>query len=29
VKAELNKLGEAPRAYFEKLQMAEAMQLDY
>ena len=25
VKAELNKLGEAPRAYLEKLQMAEAM----
>ena len=28
VKAELNKLGEAPRAYLDKLQLAEAMQLD-
>jgi hypothetical protein len=29
VKAELNKLGEAPRAYLEKLQLAESMQLDF
>jgi hypothetical protein len=28
VKAELNKLGEAPRAYLDKLQLSEAMQLD-
>jgi len=28
VKAELNKLGDAPRAYLEKLQLAEGMQVD-
>jgi hypothetical protein len=28
VKAELKKLGEAPRAYLEKLQMAESMSID-
>jgi hypothetical protein len=28
VKAELNKLGDAPRAYLEKLQAAENMQIE-
>lgn len=28
MKAELKKLGEAPRAYLEKLQMAESMSID-
>lgn len=28
VKAELNKLGDAPRAYLEKLQAAEIMAID-